>query len=65
MAIGKSIPEVVKTINKEVVARRPGDPASVVASSKKAYDILGWKPEYTNIEKIIQTVWDYKVRNRD
>ena len=39
--------------------RRAGDPASVVASSAKAREILGWKPEYTDVSKIISTAWNF------
>lgn len=37
--------------------RRAGDPPSLVADSLKAKTILGWQPEYTDIEDIIKTVW--------
>ena len=40
-------------------SRRAGDPASVVASSAKAREILGWKPEYTDVSKIISTAWNF------
>lgn len=46
-------------IKSEVVEKREGDPASVVAASEKARDILGWKPEYTDVEKIIETAWNW------
>lgn len=39
--------------------RRAGDPASVVASSAKAREVLGWKPEYTDVSKIISTAWNF------
>lgn len=39
--------------------RRPGDPATLIASSRKAMDILGWKPKYTNVEDIIATAWQW------
>ncbi|MGL4904912.1 MAG: UDP-glucose 4-epimerase GalE, partial [Cetobacterium sp.] len=42
-------------INSEIIERRAGDPASVVASSQKAREILGWKPEYVEVDKIIST----------
>ncbi|MGL4970433.1 MAG: UDP-glucose 4-epimerase GalE, partial [Cetobacterium sp.] len=42
-----------------VIERRAGDPASVVASSEKAREILGWKPEYTDVSKIIETAWNW------
>ncbi|MGL4785420.1 UDP-glucose 4-epimerase GalE [Cetobacterium sp.] len=46
-------------IKSEVVEKREGDPASVVAASEKARDVLGWKPEYTDVEKIIETAWNW------
>ena len=39
--------------------RRPGDPATLIASSQKAMDVLGWKPKYTNVEDIITTAWKW------
>ena len=39
--------------------RRPGDPAVLIASSKKAMDVLGWQPKYTNVEEIIRTAWNW------
>ncbi|MGL5613137.1 GDP-mannose 4,6-dehydratase, partial [Cetobacterium sp.] len=46
-------------IKSEVVEKREGDPASVVAVSEKAREVLGWKPEYTDVEKIIETAWNW------
>lgn len=46
-------------IKAEFIERRAGDPASVVASSEKAREILGWKPMYTNIDDIIRTAWKW------
>ena len=40
-------------------ARRPGDPAVLIASSQKAMDVLGWNPRYTNVEDIIATAWNW------
>ncbi len=40
--------------------RRPGDPAVLVASSKKAEEILGWKREYQEIEKIIDDAYRWR-----
>ncbi len=44
---------------KEIVERRPGDPAVLIASSEKIQRELGWKPVYTNIEEIIRTAWNW------
>lgn len=38
-------------------ARRPGDPAVLVASSEKAKSLLGWQPRYGSIEDIISSAW--------
>ena len=38
--------------------RREGDPARLVASSKKAKQILGWKLESTELEEIIKSAWE-------
>lgn len=40
-----------------VGARRPGDPAVLVASSALARERLGWRPAHTDIGEIIATAW--------
>lgn len=46
-----------KEIPLEMADRRPGDPDSLIAESSKARQMLGWKPQFDNIEKIIETAW--------
>ncbi|MGV3323306.1 UDP-glucose 4-epimerase GalE [Streptococcus hyovaginalis] len=46
-----------KEIPLEMAERRPGDPDSLIAESNKARQVLGWKPQFDNIEKIIETAW--------
>ncbi|WP_438478507.1 UDP-glucose 4-epimerase GalE [Streptococcus pluranimalium] len=46
-----------KEIPLEMADRRPGDPDSLIAESSKARQVLGWKPQFDNIEKIIETAW--------
>lgn len=41
----------------EICPRRSGDPAVLVASSRKAIRELGWKPSYTKLDEIIRTAW--------
>ena len=41
----------------EIHPRRAGDPAVLVASSKKAMRELGWTPHYTKLDDIIRTAW--------
>jgi UDP-glucose 4-epimerase len=39
--------------------RRPGDPATLVASSEKIRKELGWKPSHSDLERIVSTAWDW------
>lgn len=67
---GYSVLEVIETVKKVtrkevrylIKKRREGDPAKVVASNKKARELLGWKIEY-GLETIIKTAWDWKINN--
>jgi UDP-glucose 4-epimerase len=43
--------------------RRPGDPAVLVASSKKIKRELGWKPRYPDLRTIIESAWDWHKRH--
>ncbi len=60
---GFSVKEVIEVTRKvtghpipaEVSPRRAGDPARLIASSKKAIEILKWKPKYNKLEQIIET----------
>ncbi|MDP3035858.1 MAG: UDP-glucose 4-epimerase GalE [Methanobacteriaceae archaeon] len=38
---------------------RPGDPPILVGSSEKARELLGWNPQWTNLQDIISTAWDW------
>lgn len=37
--------------------RRPGDPPALVADASKAEQILGWRPQHSDIENIVRTAW--------
>jgi UDP-glucose 4-epimerase len=41
-----------------VSARRPGDPAKLVANSARAHSELGWRPAYS-LEDIVTTAWKW------
>lgn len=49
--VGKPIPH-------KIVGRRPGDPAKLLASSAKAKELLKWKPEHSDANSLIATMWD-------
>jgi UDP-glucose-4-epimerase GalE len=39
--------------------RRPGDPPALIASNRKALDLLGWAPEQSSLENIIASAWKW------
>jgi UDP-glucose 4-epimerase len=43
----------------QVGPRRPGDPATLVASSEKIRHELGWEPQYPRLETIISHAWEW------
>ena len=63
--VGYSVREVIETARRVTghpipaveIPRRAGDPARLVASGEKAREILGWKPEITELEDIIRSAW--------
>jgi UDP-glucose 4-epimerase len=46
----------------ELCARRPGDPAVLVASSEKIQSELGWTPKFAELDKIIASAWEWHQR---
>lgn len=64
---GYSVREVIDTarevtgreIRTRVIARRPGDPAVLIASSEKIKRELGWQPEFQNLRIIIESAWKW------
>lgn len=41
--------------------RRAGDPPSLVASSRKATEVLGWRPQYADMDSIVKHAWNWHV----
>jgi UDP-glucose 4-epimerase len=64
---GFSVKEVIEVCRKvtghdipqEIVPRREGDPAFLIATSNKAEKILGWTRKYSSLEKIIESSWKW------
>lgn len=44
----------------ELGPRRVGDPATLVASSRRAREILNWTPAHGSIEEMIETAWRWR-----
>ena len=47
---GRDVPVVEKP-------RRPGDPPRLIAASDKIQRELGWRPQFQNLEAIIESAW--------
>lgn len=65
--LGTSVLEIVESVKKvtgksfkvTLADRREGDPAKLVGSSKKAQNVLGWKPIYGDIDTIVDHAWKW------
>lgn len=65
--VGFTVKEVIETARKvtghpipaRMEERRAGDPSTLIASSEKAKDVLGWNPKYNYLETIIATAWNW------
>jgi UDP-glucose 4-epimerase len=49
-----------KDFKAEQVARREGDPATLVADSEMARSELGWAPQYDDLNVIVQHAWKWE-----
>jgi len=64
---GFSVQEVIQTardvtghaIPAELGARRPGDPAELVAASERIRQQLGWQPQHPELRDIVETAWKW------
>ncbi len=64
---GFTVLEVIEAVRRvtghpvpvELCARRPGDPAVLVAGSEKAKRELGWKPNFADLDSIIRSAWTW------
>ena len=63
--VGFTVKEVVDVarevtghpIPAKMAPRRAGDPAQLIASSEKAVNVLGWKPQYNDLSTIVASAW--------
>ena len=68
--VGYSVLDMIKAFERvsgrkipyEIVARRPGDIATVYASPDKSAELLGWKAQYT-LEDMCRDTWKWQSEN--
>jgi UDP-glucose-4-epimerase GalE len=64
---GNSVMEVIHAVQQVTgkpvayrpVGRRPGDPPALVAKADQAASLLGWRPDFINIQGTISTAWNW------
>jgi len=71
---GVSVLEVINAVKRvsgadfplRITARRPGDPAAVVAGAERTKQVLGWQPRYDNLDAIVAQAldWERKLRSQ-
>jgi UDP-glucose 4-epimerase len=68
---GATVRQVVRMVEEvtghpvptEAAPRRHGDPAALVASAKEARRVLGWRPQFGELEAIVETAWEWRRRH--
>ena len=69
---GNSVLQVIETIGRrlrrtaeiQVLPRRPGDPASLVADPSALRAALGWRARHSSIEEIVDSAVDWELHRR-
>lgn len=46
-------------ITRDILGRRDGDPAVLIADSNRAKNTLKWDPKFDDLEKIVATAWNW------
>ena len=67
---GHSVREVIATVEQiggrpvpaRRAPRRAGDPPVLVAAGERAYRLLGWKPQFSDLATIVATAWRWHER---
>lgn len=70
--LGFSVQEVIQTVRDVTgkdfpvvdAERRPGDPARLVADSRRAMEELGWRPAYAELPTMVEHAWRWECRNQ-
>jgi len=67
---GYSVQQVIDVAGKvagnpvpvEHAPRREGDPARLVADASKVAEVLGWKPQWPDLEMIVRHAWNWECK---
>lgn len=68
-SVGEVIAAVERVTGRKIrvveCGRRKGDPARLVADATLARNVLGWKPQYADLDLIIEHAWAWENRYAD
>ncbi len=64
---GHSVRQVISAVERaggrkvpfQDLPRRAGDPAELVADAREAFRRLAWRPQYSDLQSIVQTAWNW------
>ena len=67
---GSSVLEVVAAVERvtgrrvptEIGPRRQGDAPALIASAREARRVLGWEPQFGDLDTMIETAWEWRKR---
>jgi UDP-glucose-4-epimerase GalE len=63
LAVVRAVEEITgKAVPKKIGPRRDGDPPALVANSGKLKKMLGWQPQYSDLNRIVETAWRFEER---
>jgi UDP-glucose-4-epimerase GalE len=70
---GRSVREVIAAVERaggrrlrvNEMPRRPGDPAFLVADARRARQVLGWTPRYSDLDTIVETAWNWRAASTE
>ena len=70
---GFSVKQVVESVERvtgkkvpyQYGPRRDGDPPELVADSSQLQHVLGWKPQFAELDKIVATAWDFERKRKN
>lgn len=54
-----------RNVQTELGPRREGDPSRLIALPKKAWDVLGWKAERSDVDTVIQDAWTWHLAEEE
>ena len=67
---GFSVKEIISMAEKvtqskipyEITSRRKGDPSELIADNKKIFENLNWSANYSDLQTILETAWEWEKR---